>query len=197
MQIKKNRLLILISTIIMMAALLIIAAGCIDGSQNNTTPVYSGLTVSGELQDSWERTSIPKVESMLGQKLPEPTYLPIGYEIEEVYYHLEPNSSPQVTEILLLISDQKVEWIGKQYRCRLALEIGWNEAGLGLKMPWAEYVEAIRGRLEEKDNKYVLWWESYGSKNSLGSTLRLYANREFSKDELVKIAASTPTNSSP
>jgi len=40
-------------------------------------------------------------------------------------------------------------------------------------MPWAEYIPTVRGRLEEKDGEYVLWWESYGSPKSLGSTLRL------------------------
>lgn len=117
-----------------------------------------------------------------------------SFGVTEVYYSQEPNTSPQVTDILLLISDQLVEWGGNQYTCRLALEIGWNEAGLGLKMPWAEYIPTVDGRLEEEDDEYVLWWESYGSPKSLGSTLRLSASRQFSKDELVKIAASTPTN---
>jgi len=180
--------------LVMMAVLLIIVAGCTDRSENKTPPVYSGLTVSGELQSGWQKTTIPKVESLLGQQLPVPTYLPVGYEIKEVHYYQEPNSSPQVTNILLLISDQQVGWVGNRYTCRIAFSIGWNETGLGLKMPWAEYIPAVDGRLEEEDDEYVLWWESYGSPKPLGSTLRLRASQQFSKDELVKIAASTLSN---
>ena len=61
---------------------------------------------------------------------------------------------------------------------------------LGLKMPWAEFIEAAGGRLEEKEDEYVLWKASYG--NKVDSTVKLYASREFSKDELIKIAASIP-----
>ena len=46
--------------------------------------------------------------------------------------------------------------------------------------------------MEDKEGEYILWWESYGSPKSLGSTLRLHASRQFSKEELIKIAASTP-----
>lgn len=195
MQIKRITPLLFILITILTVASSIFVAGCIGGSQSNTPPVYNGPIVSGELQDSWKQTSIFEIESMLRVKLPVPTYLPSGYEIMEVYYY-QPISNPQITAVLLLISDRQVKWIGEKYICRVALEIGWNELGLGLKMPWAEYVEAVRGRLEKKDNKYVLWWESYGDISSLGSTLRLHASEEFSKDELVKIAASTPVNSS-
>jgi hypothetical protein len=97
-------------------------------------------TVSGELQSGWKKTTIPEVESLLGVKLPVPTYLPSGYGVKEVYYG-QGHISLQITDILLLISDQPIEWTGNQYTCRLALEIGWNEAGLGLKMPWAEYID--------------------------------------------------------
>jgi len=57
-------------------------------------------------------------------------------------------------------------------------------------MPWAEFIEAAGGRLEENEDEYVLWKASYG--NKLDSTVKLYASREFSRDELIKIAASIP-----
>ena len=183
--------------LIIMVGLLIISVGCSDWSQNNTPPVYSGPAVSGGLQSGWQKTTIQKIESLLGQQLPVPTYLPAGYEIREVYYCQEPNSSTQVTDIILLISEQQVGWVGEQHTCRIALSIGWNEAGLGLKMTWAEYIPAVQGRLEQKDNEYVLWWESYGSPRSLGSTLRLYASLQLAKDELIKVAGSTLANPSP
>ena len=152
------------------------------------------LTVSGELPSSWQKTTIPEVELLLGQQLPVPTYLPTSYEIKEVYYHQALHTKPQITYILLLISDLEVAWVGNRYRCRLVLEIGWKEMGFGLKMPWARYIPAVRGRLEEKGDEYILWWEIIGVPESESSTLRLYANREFPKDELINIAASTLPN---
>lgn len=179
---------------VIIAVLLTITAGCANESEPEAPPVYSGPTVSGELKSGWQRTTLPMVESLLGQKLPIPTYLPPGYQLREAYYYQEPNSSPQVTDILLLISEQQVKWAASRYTCRLVLEIDWNAPGFGLKMPWAEYIPTIRGRLEEKDGEFVLWWESYGSPKSQGSTLRLHASQQFSKDDLIKIAASTPSN---
>jgi hypothetical protein len=176
-----------------MTVLLLVVAGCTAGSQNDTLSAYSGPKVSGELESDWEKTTVSELESLLGQQLPIPTYLPTNYEFREAYYHQRPLTKPQpITEIIFLISDQQVYWSDNQYTCRIVFSVGWNSPTLGLKMPWAEYVPAVQGRLERKDNEYVLWWGSYGSPQSLGSTLRLRASQSFSKDELVKIAASIP-----
>jgi hypothetical protein len=166
-----KKLVVLCATVFI--AFLLVISSCQIGDES--IPVYAGPTVSGELPSSWQKTTITELEHLLGTQLPLPTYLPPGYEIKEVYYSQVPNSSPPVTEVLLLISEQQAQWVGNKYTCRLALSLGWNEAGLGLKMP------------------YILWWESYGSPESLGSTLRLHASRQFSKEELIKIAASAPT----
>ncbi len=175
--------------------IVLITCGCNSGSQDQTSIIYSGLAISDEIDRSWQKADVSEIESLLGQKLPMPTYLPSGYEIKEVYYFQEPNSNPQVTDIILLISDQPISWLRNEYTCRITFSIGWNSAGLGLKLPSAEYIQEINGKLEQKDNKYILWWESYGSPGSLGSTLKLTANQQFSKDELIKIAASTRANS--
>ncbi len=151
-------------------------------------PTYTGPTISDELQSGWKKTTIAEMEIILGVKLPVPSYLPSGYAIKEVYYHQQPNST-QVSDIRLMISDQPVRWESNRYTCRLVLEIGWHELGLGLKMPWAQYIPDVRGRLEDKDGEYVLWWE-YGTDEFPSSTLRLYSSNQFSKDELVKIAVS-------
>jgi len=181
--------------VIIAAALLTITTGCANKYGLQAPPVYSGLTASGQLPSGWQKTTIPKVESLLRQRLPLPTYMPPDYEVREVFYYQEPNSTPQVTRILLQISDQPVAWADNRYTCRLVLEIGWHELGLGLKMPWAQWVPEVRGRLEDKDGEYVLWWE-YGTSEFPSSTLRLYASNQFSRDELVKIAASTLSSAS-
>ena len=172
---------------------ILITCGCMSRSQNQTSVGYSGLTVSGEIDKGYQKTDVSKLELLLSQKLPIPTYFPYSYQIKEIYYYQEPNSTPQDINILLLISDQPTSWSGTQYTCRLVLSIGWNEPGLGLKMPWAEYIPSVGGRLEQNNNEYILWWESNGA-SSLGSTLKLFASQQFSTDELVKIAASTPSN---
>ncbi len=167
--------------------LLVLTTGCTTSQEK---PVYSGPSLSDQLESGWQKTTIPKLGFLLSTKLPMPAYLPLGYEVREVYYYESPNSSPQVTQIWLLISDQAVRWQGKQFTCRLVLNIGWHELGLGLKMPWAQSVPEVGGRLEDKDGKYVLWWE-YGTDQFPSSTLRLYSSNQFSRDELFKIAVST------
>jgi len=170
--------------------LLAVMTACTKESEPQAPPVYSDPTVSGQLPMGCQKTTIQKIESLLGQKLPIPAYLPEDYQVREVFYYQEPNSTPQVTRIFLLISEQPVAWVDNYYTCRLVLEIGWHELGLGLKMPWAHSIPEVGGRLEDKDGEYVLWWE-YGTSEFPSSTLRLYASNQFSREELVKIAAST------
>jgi len=172
--------------------ILLMLCGC--QTTDGNTSAYSGPTVSGELPAGWQKTNNIELEHLIGTHLPIPTYLPSGYEIKEVYYTHEPSDSPPSTNILFLISDRQVEWVDSQYTCQLALSLDWNNAGLGLKMPWAEYIPEIRGRLEDKESEYTLWWETYGSPKSLGSTLRLHASNQFPKEELIKIADSTPSS---
>jgi len=166
--------------------------GCTATSRNDSSLTYSELTVSGELESDWQKTTISELVSLLGQQLPIPTYLPTDYEIKEVYYSQRPYTKPQpITEIIFLISDQQIYWSDNHYNCRMVFSIFWNSPGFGLKLPDAEYIPDIQGKLEEKDNEYILRWGSYGSPKSFGSTLRLRASQLFSKDELIKIAAST------
>lgn len=175
---------------IFMIAIIAIVTGCTVKSRDTPVQDYSGPTVTDCLPDGYQETNIKKVESFIDSKLQVPTYLPPSYEIQEVYYKHQPESSPPVTNIYLLISDQPVEWKGSQFRCRLVIYIGWDRATLGLKMPWAEFIEAAGGRLEEEGDEYVLWKASYGDR--VDSTVKLYASRDFSREELIKIAASIP-----
>lgn len=179
--------------LVIMAGMIIISIGCTSASQNRTPSAYSGATVSGELQSDWQKTNISRLELLLGQKLPIPTYLPAGYEIREVYYAEAPFSLG-IANILMLISDQPIGWVSNKYTCRIVITISWNESGLGIR--WlADKGESIHdgyGVLMQHDNENELWWPSYGSPQSLGSTLVFRASLQFGKDELIKIADSTP-----
>ncbi len=179
--------------IVTLVITLLVTTGCTYDFQKQTPILYSGLTVSGEIDNKWHKAEIDEIESIISHKLPIPMYLPYDYEIKDVYYYQESGTTPQVIEVILLISDQPISWVDTKYICRLVLSIGWNSPGLGLKIPAAQYITEIKGKLEQKDNKNILWWESYGGPGSLGSTLRLVANLEFSRDEMINIAASIPT----
>jgi len=164
------------------------------GGNNDIQPVYTGPTISDELRSDrdWHKATIAKVESVIGYSLPVPAYLPANYQIKEIYYYLADSHPPSVRN-LLLISDQDVGWSGSTFTCRIVLQIKWNESGLGLKMPWARYIPEVGGRLEEEEGEYALYW-GIGNPFPEGSVLILYTSQQFSLDELIKIAASVPTN---
>jgi len=180
------------SVFIVILILIITLTGCTGDSESNIQLVYTGPTISDELPGDWHKTTISKVESIIGNSLPIPTYIPANYEIKEIYYRAA-DREPPGTDILLLISDQDVGWTGSTFTCRVVLLIEWNSTGLGLKMTWARYISEVNGRLEEGEGEYALWWEIIRP-NPLGSKLILRASQQFSVDELIKIAASTTTN---
>ncbi|HEX9896903.1 MAG TPA: hypothetical protein VGA85_04480 [Dehalococcoidales bacterium] len=165
-------------------------AGC---STTNVEQSKLEFEITGVIPPGYHRMTIQEIEQMIGIPLPVPGYLPYGLKIEEVYAYQIPNTIPTQTAVLILISDVPVARRDSQYTCQLALEIGWNEAGLGLKMIDAELIPEIEGRLQKNDDQLILWWESYGSPDSLGSTLRLHADLKFLLDEMVGIASSTPS----
>jgi hypothetical protein len=174
---------------IAMLFIFLTVTGC---STNNLEQSKLESKITGVISTGYYKTTIQEIEQMIGIHLPVPSYFPPGLKIEEVYAYQVPNTIPTVTQVLILISDVPVAWHDSQYKCQLALEIGWNEAGLGLKMIDAQFIPEIEGRLQKNNDQLILWWESYGSPDSLGSTLRLHTDLKFSLDEMVKIALSTP-----
>jgi hypothetical protein len=188
MGIKMKTLIIMVLGMIMIAMTIFLNLSC-KGNKVPTT--YSGPPISDELNSNAQKTTVIDLEGILGTKLEIPAYLPYGYAIREVYYLSKSQDNPEIYRIIFLISDQPIEWEGYQYKCQLVYEIDWNTMGAGLKMPWAEYIKSIEGRLEKKDNKYILWWESNGSKGPKHSTSRLSAREQFPKEELIEIAMST------
>ena len=160
-----------------------------------TTIDYSDLFITGELPDGSSKTTLLEVESMLGQELPVPAYLPHGYEIKEIYYYL-------YDIFLVLISDQPIQWTGNEYRCRLAFHTSWGGVSGGFK--WlsgkgeAQYLPGTDNLsvLVNEDDVQILWWQNYSTYKKgydrRTALLSLYANRQFPKDELIQIAVSVP-----
>ena len=160
---------------IIILILTLILTGCTGGNENDSQPVYTGPAISDNLSGDWHKTTISKVESMMGDSLPIPAYIPTNYEIKEIYYRVA-GREPPGKDIVLLMSDQDVGWTGSTFTCRVVLLIEWNCPGLGLKMPWARYISEVNGGLEEREGEYALWWE-ISRPNPLGSTLILRARQ--------------------
>jgi hypothetical protein len=161
------------------------------------TPSYSSLSITGTLDKRFLKTTVQEVEKMVNAKIPIPHVWPTGDSIREIYYLQERDTKPLITRILFLVSDLPVEWAGRDYRCQLAYEISWNEAGPGLEGPGETITEIGRnssnlknGKLLDNNVEYTLILESSGQPGSLGSTLKLYSSNQLPKDELFNIASS-------
>lgn len=154
--------------------------GCEQGPTNRTPLVYF------EISPNWQKVTVQQIGQMF-PGLPTPYYLPKGYQIQEVYFNELPESNPHVTQIYLIISDQPIVEQGGNVSARLVLNIDWHASGPGLKMPWAEPIPEVNGRLVNSDGQYDLWWEKFSS------TLRLHSSNKFPKAELIKIASSINT----
>ena len=156
-----------------------------------TTIDYSDLFITGELPADSLKITLSETESMLGQELPVPVYLPQGYEIKEIYHCL-------YNDFLVLISDQSVQWTGNQYHCHLAFYTQWGSMAAGFK--WLEgEVQYLPGTnnlsvLVNEDDEQILWWQNYSTYKEgyerKTAILSLYANWKFPKNELIRIAVS-------
>lgn len=134
--------------------------------------------------NDYQKTTLEETGNIIGLTVPTPTYLPKGYEIQEVYIKDTGDSTEWI--VVLLISDDGIEWKGTEYQCNMRLTVYWHDAG-GLKMPWAERVQIgdSYGMLEkEKDHNDLSWIIQPGRK------LVLSAGKNISAKELTKIAES-------
>jgi len=176
------------TVLLLITLALLITGGCTSPA----APGYTGPVYEGIIEKGWQETTIDEIEELIGFPLALPSWLPEGFEIREFYYERHQENSPPTTDIYVMISDRSVEWNGSRFRCRLLLYIGWNKATLGLKMPWAEFIQEAGGRLEVKGGEYRLWKSSYGDRTHMDSTVILSADDAFPCDEFIKIAGSIP-----
>jgi hypothetical protein len=144
--------------------------------------------------DGFQQTTLEELTNRTWEKpLPIPTYLPEGYEIQEVYIYDKPESDYWVIdywEIVLLISDSEVEHYNEAFRCKMKLTIYSSVAFLGgFKMPWTEKVDLEKtghtALLEKRDETNDLYW------SIRGYVAVLRAGKGIPIRELTKIAAST------
>jgi hypothetical protein len=168
--------------IIWLLALVLLVAVALSGCQ-----LWSA-TFTGTLDlNDYQKTTLEEAGNIIGLTVPMPTYLPEGYEVQEVYIKDTGNSTEWI--VALLISDGEIEWIGNEYQCQMRITVYWRDVG-GLKMPWAERVKIGDGygMLEkEKDHNDLSWIIRPGRK------LVLSAGKDIPTKELTKIAESVNT----
>lgn len=157
-----------------------------------TTPrSYTSMFTTG-LTPAAQKISLEEAADIIGVGVPVPTYLPAGFEIQEVYIQ-------DSYEVKLIISDQEVEdkklvspgHYGVQ--CKMALIVRWLS-------PDAPDIKIPDGRVEfngsagwfvEHADRNTLCWNLYETVPPEGFfELVLVAIKEIPKRELVKVAAS-------
>jgi len=173
--------------IIILLVLLIITT-----SLSCTTPSgYTSTFITG-LTPGAQKTSLEEAADIIGVSVPVPTYLPAGFEIQEVYIQ-------DSYEVKLIISDQEVE-DKKQVspghygvQCKMALIVRWLPPGFpDIKIPDGRVeFNGSAGWFAEHEDHNDLWWNLYETVPPQGFfELVLVAIKEIPKSELVKVAAS-------
>jgi hypothetical protein len=81
-------------------------------------------TFTTTIPDRYEMTTLEEIPSLIGARIPLPTYLPEGCDIKEV--HVANVEYGEFAEVLLIISDRDVEHIDNEVECIMALHIKWS-----------------------------------------------------------------------
>ena len=180
-----KRLITVIGLLLGMILLAVTSSGCSPQATERATSLG-------------QSTNIKDASNLIGVKIPEPAYLPEGYEIQEVYVKKRGNNT--VDKIVLLISDEEIEWHGDEYQCKMEIWITYGIV-IGLKMPWARGVKIgeigereIWGHLLDKEvDYYELWyqWQPDSHEWNEWFEIVISAGKEILPEELVKVAKST------
>jgi len=154
------------------------------------------------LELSAQKTTLAEASSIMGVNVPVPTYLPEGYEVQEIYVEGS-------TIVRLLISDRETEkklvmhtdraGTRQRYelRCRMTMRIRWDNDGHLIppaKAPVPKRgvkINASDGLIMVEDDTNDLWWTWRPDPDDEGLfELEISANKDIPEEELVKIAES-------
>lgn len=154
-------------------------------------------TFTSTLELTAQKTTLEEASETIGVTLPVPTYLPEGYEIQEVYV--------EDSTVRLLISDKETEKklvthtdaAGTrqryEFRCRMTMSISWfSEMGIPIRLPVKQVkINESTGFLQDRSDHNALWWNWYPNPGEPGMfELVISANKEIPEEELVKVAES-------
>jgi hypothetical protein len=157
----------------------------------------SATTFTEPLELTAQKATLEEASSIIGVTVPVPTYLPEGYEIQEVY--LDDSTAR------LFISDEEIEKklvthtdaAGTRQRyevqCKMEMSVRWYpEGGAPIKLPVEKVqVNEKRGFLQDRGDHRALWWDWFPEPGKPAMfELVLAASKRISKEDLVKIAES-------
>jgi len=140
-----------------------------------------------------KQISLEEASNMLRAKVPEPTYLPEGYSVREVYMGIGDDT------VILLISDVPIEKITKEppdkpkdypiykVKCEMSMYVSF-ERDLGLVGSNAKPMPSELVFSEAEEDNVCRWTTEVDNKTA---SLYLIAKKDVAgKDELIKIAQS-------
>lgn len=162
-----------------MVGLMLLSGGC------KSSLSYT-LTFTTTLRDlaalDYQNTTLEELDSIVGEHVPVPTYLPEGFEVQEVYIAESPKGSKWVTPIL--ISDEPIEWQDEEFKTKILYTIYWRS--VAPKRPDLDTVSIgyDTAYVQEGDDTVMLFWWAHGILKELTAT------KQFSVKELAKIAGS-------
>jgi len=151
-----------------------------------------------------QKTTLEEAAKIVGITIPVPAYLPDGYEIQEVYV--------QDRSVRLFISDRQIEKrlvthsdaAGTRQRyeiqTKMEMSVSWSpDFMIPVRLPEEKVdIKDTPGYLMEMETHKRLLWNWLPSSDELGTfEIGLEANREISKEELVKVAGSVRFGSEP
>ncbi len=150
-----------------------------------------------------QKTTLEEASKTLGFAIPVPSYLPNGYNIQDVY--IQDNS------VRLLISNKEIEkklvtqsgtsgtFQQYEFQCQMEIGIVWNSQGIpgGLKLPGERpkitpsQGSTVASVIVDRESHNDLWWDWRPNSNEPGMfEIVISANKLISGQELVKIAES-------
>ena len=167
-----------------------------------------GSMFTVQLEHAIEKTTLKEACNTVGLAIPVPTYLPEGYEVQEVYLSPMTSGPPGV---ILLISDRKIErnlvtrtdttGILQYYelQCRMTISARWNSDGLilppkissdmGRGVDINEGSGLIIWGWDEESND--LWWTLHPDPGDEGLfVLEISVSKDFPEEELIRVAES-------
>jgi len=130
-----------------------------------------------------QKLTLEEAGYVVGWPVPAPTYLPQGYEIQQVYV--------KDKTVILRISDEELE-DGLQWK--MGMTISWHSEGIpgGLKLPGERVkINESTGVIVDRGDHNDLWWQWRLDPGRLEMfEFKLSAIKGIPKEELVKVAES-------
>jgi len=202
-----RRRLCLVASIVMTVGL--VFTGCGTQPEEPPRPPTPVVIPTETLRDTFIstlelsalKTTLEDASTIIGTTIPVPDYLPIDYEIQEVYI--------EDSTVILLISDEKIEKElathtdaagtrqRHEFQLKMRMNIRWYNDQFPIPFGKAPYEKVMinenRGFVMGQDDRNIIWWRC--SPKPLPQLFDFYlsANIGLPKEELARVAESVPT----